>query len=198
MCCSNWAKRPLCQVIWHSLWALYKQQLVTYSPTIAMVYDTLAISRATLNSGLLMEHMFCHMFPPAHVFLSSLGNIPITKIGGSPFPHRGAILNVGRCPGSSVVCDPTACDDDASIAGICSSTSTDILASSGKKPLQLKEGGKAWPFFPFWLDLLDLLDVFSDSESERLNGSPQSIGVLLSCKCRTASPLWRLTCLASC
>ena len=29
-CCSNWAKRPLFQVIWHSLWALYKQQLVIY------------------------------------------------------------------------------------------------------------------------------------------------------------------------
>ena len=39
MCCSNWAKRPLCQDIWHSLWALYKQQFVTYSPIIAMVYD---------------------------------------------------------------------------------------------------------------------------------------------------------------
>ena len=25
MCYSNWAKRPLCQVSWHSLWALYGQ-----------------------------------------------------------------------------------------------------------------------------------------------------------------------------
>ena len=41
MCCSNWAKRPLCQVIWHSLWALYKQQFVTYSPITAMVYDSI-------------------------------------------------------------------------------------------------------------------------------------------------------------
>ena len=81
-----------------------------------------------------MEHVCFHVLPPAHVFPSGLGNIPVTKIGGSPFPHGGVILNVGRCPGSSVVCDPTGCDDDAGIAGICSSTSTDVLASSGKKP----------------------------------------------------------------
>ena len=97
-------------------------------------FFALAISRASLNSGLLMEHVCCHVFLPAHVFSSGLGNIPVTEIGGSPFPHRGAILDVGGCPKGSVVCDPTACDDDASIIGICSSTSTDILASSGKKP----------------------------------------------------------------
>ena len=74
------------------------------------------------------------MFLPAHVFPSSLGNIPVIEIGGSPFPHGGAILDVGGCSGSSVVCDPTACDDDASIAGICSLTGTDVPASSGKKP----------------------------------------------------------------
>jgi hypothetical protein len=32
-------KRPLCQAIWHSLWALYKHQLITYSQTTAMVYN---------------------------------------------------------------------------------------------------------------------------------------------------------------
>ena len=83
-----------------------------------------------------MEHVCCHVFPPAHVFLSSLGNIPVTKIGGPPFPHVGVLLDVGRCPRGSVVCDPTACDDDnASIIGICSSTSTNVLALSRKKPL---------------------------------------------------------------
>ena len=51
----------------------------------------LAISRASLNSGLLREHVCCHMFPPAHVFPSGLGNTPVTEIGGSPFPHRGAM-----------------------------------------------------------------------------------------------------------
>ena len=56
------------------------------------------------------------------------------------------------------------------------------------------EGGKAWPFFLFWLDLPD---VASDSESEKLNESPQSIGVLLSCFCRTVSSLWRPMSLAS-
>ena len=37
-------------------------------------FFALAISRASLNSGLSREHVCCHMFPPAHVFLSSLGN----------------------------------------------------------------------------------------------------------------------------
>ena len=55
----------------------------------------LAISRASLNSGLSMEHMCCHVFLLAHVFPSGLGNIPVTKIGGSPFPHREMILDVG-------------------------------------------------------------------------------------------------------
>ena len=75
------------------------------------------------------------MFLPAHVFPSGLGNIPVTKIGGSPFPHGGAILDVGGCPKGRVVCDPTACNDDAGIIGIYSSTSIDVLALSGKKPL---------------------------------------------------------------
>ena len=55
----------------------------------------LAISRASLNSGLSREHMCCHVFLPACVFPSGLGNTPVTEIGGSPFPHRGAILDVG-------------------------------------------------------------------------------------------------------
>ena len=74
-------------------------------------------------------------FLPAHVFPCGLGNIPVTEIGGSPFPHGGVILDVGGCPKGSVVCDPTACDDDdAGMIGICLSTSTDVLASSRKKP----------------------------------------------------------------
>ena len=98
-------------------------------------FFALAISRASLNSGLLREHVCCHMFPPAHVFPSGLCNTPVTKIVGSPFPHGGVILNVGGCTGGSVVWDPTACDNDASIIGIGSSASTDILALLGKKPL---------------------------------------------------------------
>ena len=58
-------------------------------------FFALAISRASLNSGLSREHMCCHMFLPACVFLSDLGNTPATEIGGSPFPHGGAILDVG-------------------------------------------------------------------------------------------------------
>ena len=66
-------------------------------------------------------------------WVSGLGNIPVTEIGGSSFPHGGAILDVGGFPKGSVVCDPTACDDDAGIIGICSSASTDVLASFRKK-----------------------------------------------------------------
>ena len=75
------------------------------------------------------------MFLPACVFPSGLGNTPVTEIGGSPFPHRGAILDVGGCTKGSVVCDPTTCDYDASIIGIGSSASPNILASLRKKPL---------------------------------------------------------------
>ena len=74
------------------------------------------------------------MILPARVYPSGLGNTPVTEIGGSPFPHGGAILNVGGCTRGSEVSDPTACDDDAGIIGIGSSASTDILASLGKKP----------------------------------------------------------------
>ena len=97
-------------------------------------FFALAISRASLNSGLSREHMCCHMFPPAHVFLSSLGNTPVTEIGGSPFPHGGAILDMGGFTWGSVVCNPTACDNDASSISICSSASTNILALLRKKP----------------------------------------------------------------
>ena len=63
----------------------------------------LAISRVSLNLGLSREHMCCHVFLPACVFLSGLGNIPVTEIGGSPFPHRGVILDVGGFTWGSVV-----------------------------------------------------------------------------------------------
>ena len=78
--------------------------------------------------------MSCHVFLPACVFPSGLGNTPVTEIGGSPFPHGGAILDVGGFTWGSVVCDPAACDDDAGIIGICSSASTDVLALLRKKP----------------------------------------------------------------
>ena len=97
-------------------------------------FFALAISRVSLNSGLSREHVCCHMLPPAHVFPSGLGNTPVTEIGGSPFPHGGAILDVGGFTRGSVVWDPTACDDNAGIIGIGSSASTDILLSLGKKP----------------------------------------------------------------
>ena len=56
------------------------------------------------------------------------------------------------------------------------------------------EGGKVWPFFFFQLDLRE---VASDSESEKSNELPWSMGVLLSCKSRTKSSLWRPMSLAS-
>ena len=66
-------------------------------------FFALTISRVSLNSGLSREHVCCHVFPPAHVCPSSLGNTPVTEIGGSPFPHGGAILNVGGFTWGSVV-----------------------------------------------------------------------------------------------
>ena len=108
--------------------------IVCSSGVCLVPFFTLATSRASLNSGLSREHMCCHVFPPACVFLKHLGNTPVTEIGGSPFPHRGAILNVGGLTKGSVVCDPTACNNDAGIIGICSSASTDIQASLRKKP----------------------------------------------------------------
>ena len=80
--------------------------------------------------------MCCHMFPPAHIFPSGLGNIPVTDLGGSPFPHGGMVLDMGRCPASSVAISPTAdVDTDASIAAICASTGMEVLALLGKNPL---------------------------------------------------------------
>ena len=61
------------------------------------------------------ERVATHMFPPAHVFPSGLGNTPVTEIGGSPFPHGGVILDVGGFTRGSVVWDPTACDDNTGI-----------------------------------------------------------------------------------
>ena len=69
--------------------------IVCSSGVCSVPFFALAISGASLNSGLSREHVCFHVFPPAHVFLSGLGNTPLTEIGGSPFPHRGAILNVG-------------------------------------------------------------------------------------------------------
>ena len=113
----------------------FRCDIIVCSSGVRLVpFFALATSRVSLNSGLSREHVCCHMFPPACVFLSGLGNTPVTKIGGSPFPHGGAILNVGGLTKGSVVCDPTACNDDAGIIGICSSASTDILALLGKKP----------------------------------------------------------------
>ena len=66
-------------------------------------FFALGISRVSLNSGLSREHVCCHVLLPAHVFLSGLGNTPVTEIGGSPFPHGGAILNVGGFTWGSVV-----------------------------------------------------------------------------------------------
>ena len=111
--------------------------IVCSSGVCSVPFFALAISRVSLNSGLSREHMCCHVFPLARVFLSHLGNTPVTKIGGSPFPHGGVILNMGGFTWGSVVCDPTACDDDASIISIGSSASTDVpdvLASLRKKP----------------------------------------------------------------
>ena len=109
--------------------------IVCSSGVRSLPFLALAISRVSLNSGLSREHMCCHVFPPAHVFLSGLGNIHITEMGGSPFPHGGAVLNVGRCPMSGVAIGPTTdVDADASIIGICALTSMDVLASLGKNP----------------------------------------------------------------
>ena len=110
-------------------------RIVCSSGVCLLPFLALAINRVSLNSGLPREHMCWHVFPPAHVFLSHLGNIPVTKIGGWPFPYRGAILNIGRCPTSGVAWGiTTSAEADASIISICSSTGTDVLASSGKKP----------------------------------------------------------------
>ena len=68
--------------------------IVCSSGVHSVSFFALAISRASLNSGLLREHVCCHVFPPTGVFPSGLGNTPVTEIGGSPFPHGGVILDV--------------------------------------------------------------------------------------------------------
>ena len=55
-------------------------------------------------------------------------------------------------------------------------------------------GGNAWPFFLFWLDQPE---VGSESEPEKPYGSSRTIGILLSCICKTASSCWSSTSLAS-
>ena len=77
--------------------------------------------------------MCCHMLLPTHAFPSSLGNTPVTEIEGSPFHHGGVILDVGGGSCSGAINDPTACVDPSG-ANICSSTGTDVLASSRKNP----------------------------------------------------------------
>ena len=72
-----------------------RNMIMCSSGVCSVPFFALAISRASLNSGLSREHVCCHVFPPAHVFPSGLGNTPVTEIGGSLFPHRGAILEVG-------------------------------------------------------------------------------------------------------
>ena len=112
----------------------FRCDIIVCSSGVRLVpFFALATSRTSLNSGF-HGNMCCHVFPPAHVFPSGLGNTPVTEIGGSPFPHGRAILNVGGLTKGSVICDPTTCNDDAGIIGICSSASTDVLALLGKKP----------------------------------------------------------------
>ena len=86
--------------------------IVCSSGVWSLPFFALATSRVSLNSGLSREHVCCHLFLLACVFLSGLANTPVTEIGGSPFPHGGVILDVGRLTKGTVVCNPTACDDD--------------------------------------------------------------------------------------
>ena len=77
--------------------------IVCSSGVRSVPFFALAINRMSLNLGLSREHVCCHMFLPACVFPSGLGNTPVTEIGGSPFPHGGAILDVGGFTWGSVV-----------------------------------------------------------------------------------------------
>ena len=77
--------------------------IVCSSGVCSVPFFALAISRVSLNSGLSREHVCCHVFLPAHVFTSGLGNTPVTEIGGSSLPHGGAILDVGGFTWGSVV-----------------------------------------------------------------------------------------------
>ena len=56
-----------------------RNMIMCSSGVLLVPFFALAISRASLNSGLLREHVCCHMFLPARVFLSGLGNIPVTE-----------------------------------------------------------------------------------------------------------------------
>ena len=80
-----------------------RDMIVCSSGVRLVPFFALAISRASLNSRLSREHVCCHVFLPACVFLSGLGDTPVTKIGGSPFPHGGVILDVGGFTWGSVV-----------------------------------------------------------------------------------------------
>ena len=57
--------------------------IVCSSGVCLVPFFALAISRASLNSGLSREHVCCHVFLPARVFLSSL---LLPKLGGHPSP----------------------------------------------------------------------------------------------------------------
>ena len=58
-------------------------KIMCSSGVCSLPFLALAISRVSLNSGLSMEHMCCHVFPPARIFPIGLGNIPVTNIRGS-------------------------------------------------------------------------------------------------------------------
>ena len=62
--------------------------IVCSSGVCSVPFFALAISRVSLNSGLYREHVCCHVFPPARVFLSGLGNTPVTEIGVTLPPWR--------------------------------------------------------------------------------------------------------------
>ena len=73
-----------------------RDMIVCSSGVCLVPFFALAISRASLNSGLLREHVCCHVFPPAHVFLSGLGNTPVTKIWGVTLPPWGSNPQCGQ------------------------------------------------------------------------------------------------------
>ena len=55
-------------------------------------------------------------------------------------------------------------------------------------------GRNTWPFFLFWLDQPEM---GSESEPKKSYGSPQMIGVHLSCICRAVSSCWSSVSFAS-
>ena len=74
--------------------------IVCSSGVRSVPFFALAISRASLNSGLSREHMCCHVFLPAHVFPSGLGNTPVTEIGGHPSPTEEQSSMLAGSPGA--------------------------------------------------------------------------------------------------